>query len=411
MKLRKLIPLLILIAGLPGCAGAPAAPVGPAPKAAASLDQRLIQAETRFGLGLLHAVRQAEEPGKNIFLSPASASLALSLTYNGARGGTQQAMAQALSVAGMTADEVNQANNALQTILANPDPKVRVEIANSLWYKQGLQVNKAFLETAQKHYRAEVQPVEFGRAGAEKPINQWVARATQDRIKSIIDQTKATDRIYLINAIYFNGTWQEPFYEESTRPQRFTRADGTTKEHPFMNQGGHYRYLKGENFQAAGLPYGDGRMNLYVFVPDQGVPLGKFYESLTPENWDSWMSRFAMKQGSVAIPKLKLEYEKKLNDALTMLGMGVAFTGEADFDGLFANNPEKLFISYVKQKTYLDMNEKGTEAAAVTVVAVPTGAPAPQERFALVADRPYFIAIRDDRTGAVLFVGSIVDPQ
>ncbi|HWI51861.1 MAG TPA: serpin family protein, partial [Symbiobacteriaceae bacterium] len=254
------------------------------------------------------------------------------------------------------------------------------------------------------------KPVAFGKAGAEKPINQWVARATQDRIKSIIDGTKDTDRMYLINAIYFNGTWQEPFYEESTRPQRFTRADGTTKEHPFMNQGGRYRYLRGENFQAAALPYGDGRMNLYVFVPDQGVTLGKFYESLTPENWDSWMSRFGLKQGSVAIPKLKLDYEKKLNDALKNLGMGVAFTGEADFGGLFANNPQ-LFISYVKQKTYLDMNEKGTEAAAVTVVAVKTGAPAPQERFTLVADRPYFIAIRDDRTGAVLFVGSIVDPQ
>ncbi|HWI51217.1 MAG TPA: serpin family protein, partial [Symbiobacteriaceae bacterium] len=317
MMLRRLIPLLILIAGLPGCAGLPA---GPAPKAATSLDQRLIQAETRFGLGLFHAVRQAEEPGKNIFLSPASASLALSLTYNGARGATQQAMAQALSVAGMTPDEVNQANEALQTILANPDPKVRVEIANSLWYKQGLTVNKAFLEAAQKHYRAEVKPVAFGKAGAEKPINQWVARATQDRIKSIIDGTEETDRMYLINAIYFNGTWQEPFYEESTRPQRFTRADGTTKEHPFMNQGGRYRYLKGENFQAAALPYGDGRMNLYVFVPDQGVTLGKFYESLTPENWDSWMSRFALKQGSVAIPKLKLDYEKKLNDALKNLG-------------------------------------------------------------------------------------------
>jgi len=405
--------LLCFAGGLAGCFGASGAgPAGPRAEAAASVDQRLIAADTRFGLDLFHKVR-AEEPDKNIFLSPASASLALLMTYNGARGDTQQAMARALSVEAMTAAEVNQANGALQSILANPDKRVRIDIANSIWYKQGFTINRQFQSAVQEHYRAEVKPVNFGEAGAEKTINQWVAKATQDRIKSIIDRTKPLDRMVLINAIYFNGTWQKPFNEKSTRPAPFTREDGSVKEHPMMFQSGRYRYLKGDNFQAAVLPYGEGRINLYVFVPDQGVTLNRFYEGLTPENWESWMGRFAPKEGAVAIPKLKLEYDKELNDALKALGMAIAFDGDhADFGNLFAGSDEHLYISLVKQKTYLDMNEHGTEAAAVTAVTVTaTSAPPVDDRFKLVADRPYFIAIRDDQTGAVLFVGSIVDPE
>lgn len=407
-----IIPLLITAIGMFGCSGRSAGPApGPKTEAASKVDQRLIQADSRFGIGLFHKVR-AEDAGKNVFLSPASASLALAMTYNGARGETQQAMAKALAVEAMTPADVNQANGALQTILANPDPKVQLEIANSIWYKQGLKVNAAFAKTAQDSYRAEVQPVAFGQPSAVKAINGWVSRATKERIPQIVNRTDALDRMYLINAIYFNGTWKEPFNEKSTRPLPFTRGDGSTKQHPMMWQSGRYRYFKGDTFQAAVLPYGEGRMSLYVFVPDKGVTLEKFYEGLTPANWESWMGRFAPKEGTVTIPKLKLEYSKELNQPLKDLGMGIAFTDRADFGALFDGNNEQLAISFVLQKTYLDMNEKGTEAAAVTVVGVvATSAPPASERFALVADRPYFIAIRDDLTGAVLFMGSIVDPQ
>ncbi|HWI66214.1 MAG TPA: serpin family protein [Symbiobacteriaceae bacterium] len=410
-----LLPVLLMALGLPGLAGDSfpvAEDVKPVAKleAATTVDQRLVQADTRFGLTLFAQVR-AEGPDKNIFLSPTSASLALSMVYNGAKGETQQAMARALSVDALSLAELNQANGALQTILANPDPKVQLAIANSVWYKQGMQVSGAFAQAARDSYRAEVKATDFGKPGAEVPINQWVAQATNQKIKSIVDRTDALDRMYLINAIYFNGTWQNEFNADATQPEPFTREDGSVKQHPMMYQSGRYRYLKGENFQAVALPYGSGRVNLYVFVPDKGVSLAQFYEGLTPENWESWMGRFNLKSGGVTIPKLKLEYSAQLKAPLSAMGMGVAFSGKADFTGLFDGDRENLAITSVLQKTYLDMNEKGTEAAAVTHVAVGATAIRVDDRFTLVADRPYFIAIRDDRTGAILFLGSIVDPQ
>lgn len=409
---RAIIPWVLLSAGLLGCApgAGPSSEQRPAP--AKAVDERLVQANTRFGFNLFHTLRK-EEAGKNLFISPASVSLALTLTYNGARGETQQAMAKALALEGLSVEEANRETGALQTILANPDPKVELNIANSIWYKKGLKINPAFLETSKTHYRAEVQPVEFGAPAAADTINSWVAKATGDKIKTVVQETKPLDRMYLINAIYFNGKWQRPFDPAQTRPLPFTRADGSAKEHPMMIQSGRYRYFQGENFQAAALPYGEGRLSMYVLLPDEGTGLEKFYESLSAENWESWLRQFAPKEGRITLPKVKLSYGAELSDPMKALGMGLAFQhGAADFGNLFEQNTEDLAIGFILHKTFLDMNEEGTEAAAVTVVGVTaTSAPAPSSRFDMLVDRPYFIAIRDDQTGAILFMGSILNPQ
>ena len=409
---RYLLPWLLVPTLLAGCGPLPGAGPEKAPAPPASqVDRRLIDATTRFSFDLFQTLR-AEEPGENLFISPASVSLALSLTYGGARGETAEQMAQALSVSGLTRDELNRENEALQSILANPDGKVQLSIANSLWYMKGHKVHPDFLTLAKQHYRAEVEAVQFGHPDAAQQINQWVSRATREKIPTIIDETDALDRIYLINAIYFNGLWQRPFDPALTRPLPFHLANGTVKDLPMMTQSGFFRHLKGENFQAVALPYGEGRVSMYLFLPDKGVGSETFFRSIGAERWDEWLGQFTEREGSVTLPTVKLEYEAELSRTMKALGMKTAFVpGRADFGGLFEANQEDLYIAAIIHKTYLDMNEKGTEAAAVTGVVVrATSAPAPGTTFQMVVDRPYLIAIRDDQTGAILFLGAIADP-
>lgn len=406
--LALLLPALLL--GCSGVASPKVTPSAPLPEPAKSVDARLVGAGNRLGFQLLSSL-QKETPGENLFISPTSVSLALSLTMNGARGETQQAMAKALSLDGLSIEEVNRENGALQTVVANPDPKVQLSIANSLWYKQGFKVNPAFQETGKSHYGAEARPVEFGAPSAAKTINEWVDKATRSKIPSIIQKTDPLDRMYIVNAIYFNGTWQKQFDPKATREEPFQLAGGSKQQVPMMTQSGRFRYLKGENFAAAALPYGEGRLNLYLFVPDEGVALEKFVSDLTPERWEDWMKRFSSSQGTVSLPKLKLSYGAELTATMKGLGMGIAFTDQADFSGLFEGSKEGLAISFILHKTFLDMNEKGTEAAAVTAVGVSVTSAPVDPPFNLRADRPYFMAIRDDQTGAILFAGAIHNPK
>lgn len=406
MSAKRLAGSLLAAALLAGCAGMtkPAAP-------AASVDAAVVSAHTRFGVSLFQALR-AEKPGENLFISPASVSLALSMTANGARGETQQAMTKALALEGQSLEAINRENAALQSILANPDPKVELAVANSIWYKQGFKVGKAFEQTVKEQYHAEIRPADFGNPSAARSMNDWIAKATRNKIKDVIGETSAEARMFLINAIYFNGKWTDPFDPNRTRPLPFHFAGGNAKELPMMNRSGHFRYLKGENFQAAALPYGDGRLSMYVFLPNQGVTLDAFYKGLTAERWEEWMSQFARKEGSLTLPKVKLAYKADLIPSMKKLGMGIAFSGQADFGNLLEDSKEQLAISLLLHQTYLDMDEKGTEAAAVTVVGVEgSAAPRDPDRFTMIVDRPYMIAIRDDKTGALLFLGSIMNPQ
>lgn len=404
---RPFVPMLLVLSlSLAGCAAAAARP---AP--AKAVDARLIDAGTRFSFDLFHAL-QAEKPAENLFISPASVQMVLSLTYNGARGETQQAMAKALSLNQMAVADVNRETGALRTVLANPDPKVELSIANAIWYKQGYKLNKEFAAISKEHYKADIEAADFGTPGAEKRINQWVDKATKGKIPRVIEDTSKDDRMYLVNAIYFKGQWQDPFDAHNTRNQPFKQLDGTARDVPMMIRGGHYRYLKGDNFQAAALPYGEGRLSLYLIVPNAGVPFDQFVSQLTAERWATWRGQFSSHEGSVSMPKVKLTYHADLKPAMRQLGMGIAFDpNAADFGSLFTGLQEPLYIRMILHDTALEINEQGTEAAAVTVVGVKAGsAPPPRDRFSLVADHPYMIAICDDVTGAILFMGAIVNP-
>jgi serpin B len=367
----------------------------------------IVSANTRFGFELFAQLAE-EDAGKNLFISPASIAIALTLVYNGAGGRTREAMARTLALEGMSLDEVNQAGAALIEALQGADPQVRLAIANGLWAAQDVALKPAFLHELRETYDAEIAAVDFSDPAILKRINDWVKARTEGKIDAILSRLDPATLLVLVNAIYFKGAWTTPFEEEKTRDGPFTLLDGSRKSVPMMAQSGSYRTYRGQGFQAVRLPYGAGRTAMYIFLPDRGSSLGAFQERLAAESWNAWMVRFRQMEGSIVLPRFKLAYEKTLNGPLAALGMGIAFGRGADFSAL-SDTPS--YISKVIHKAFVEVNEEGTEAAAATAVVMMKAMMMPQETFRMVVDRPFFCAIRDDRTGALLFMGSIVDPD
>jgi serine protease inhibitor len=373
------------------------------------LDERLIEANNGLGFNLFRELTESN-PEKNIFISPSSILTALAMTYNGAEGGTRAAMEKTLQLEEMTMEEVNKAFADLLTILRNPDPKVELTVANSLWAREGVDFYEDFLTRNRDYFDAEVTELDFNDAGAADIINRWVKEKTRDRIDGIVEPPINPDTIlFLINAIYFKGEWTEPFDPDLTRELPFNRPDGTKKEIPVMFQRNDYRYLENEFFQAVSLPYGKNeRVRMYIFLPAENAGLEQLYAELNSANWNGWIASFRSMEGEIGLPRFKFEYETSLNDTLESLGMGIAFDDNAaDFSGM-RPIPPRLVISEVKHKTFVEVNEEGTEAAAVTSVEV--GVTAMPETFSMIVDRPFFFTITDDITGIILFMGSVLEP-
>ena len=404
--------LALILSGLTGC-GSSSVSVAEAsdlPSRVAEAAQRnapvssgLVAANNRFAFTLFDQLRR-KDAGKNVFVSPVSITLALQIIYNGARGQTQQDMAQALQIQGLSLSDLNEGNAALQASLIRRDPKVTLTIANSLWIRQGTnEVTPAFIQTNRDYYGSEVGDL----SGVPDSVNAWVSRKTNQRITKILPQDDYSDIVaILVNAVYFKGAWTKKFDPSKTQTSTFTRSDGTTIPCKLMPQSGTYSYLKGSDFQAVRLPYGDKRLSLAVFLPDAGTSLDTLLSRLTAANWNDWMTQFADKHGEIALPRFKTEYEVNLKEALSALGMEIAFdpNGRADFTGIAQN----AYLKFVKHKTFLEVTEEGTEAAGATSVGVGiTSVPIP---FKMKMDRPFLCAIRDDVTGTLLFLGVLANP-
>ncbi len=373
------------------------------------VNPKLLAANTQFGFKL-YAEIVGQTPDQNVFVSPTSVAIALAMTYNGASGSTRQAMAKTLALSGLKLAEVNQANSDLKALLENPESQVKLTIANSLWGKQGMVFKPTFINQNRQFYGAQVTDLDFLNPDASNQINNWVKEKTQGKISQIIDRLSPDDVLVLVNAIYFNGTWTHPFDPSQTSPKPFHLLNGQVKNHPLMTQSGDYKYLETSTFQAVSLPYGQQRrLSLDLFLPKPGSSLAAFHKTLNPENWKTWLSQFRSRPGSVQIPRFKLEYSMQLNQALSALGMGVAFDqAQANFADL---SPVSTHIDRVQHKTFVEVNEVGTEAAATTAVGITATSVPVDPPFNFVADRPFFCAIRDRQTGTVLFMGAIVEPK
>lgn len=367
------------------------------------VDNPLSEANTKFGFKLLAEIYK-QDANKNLSISPTSISIALAMTLNGAVGETQQAMAKVLELKGMGLQEVNQANAELRESLQDPEPKVELTIANSIWARQRVEFKPDFLQWNRQFFEAEITSLDFSDPQSPGLINQWVDTNTRGKIEKIVEWIDPQTVMFLINAIYFKGRWKVEFDKSKTRDGVFHLPNGREKQVPMMSQSSNFPYFRGDNFEAVSLPYGEGRMSMYIFLPNSDSNLDAFLLHLNAENWENWMSQFDEVADNlmVVLPRFKLEYEVTLNDALKALGMGIAFSGRANFDGIAPG----LFISEVKHKTFVEVNEEGTEAAAVTAVMLKDSIPP-----LFVVDRPFFFAIRDNWTGTVLFMGLVIEPM
>jgi serine protease inhibitor len=367
------------------------------------VDPGLVSANTSFGFDLFTELVE-QDFDKNVFISPPSVALTLAMVYNGASGETQQAMADALNLEGMTLEEVNAANKALIANLENPSKHVDINIANSLWMQEGLTFKPDFLQRNEDFYGAAARTLDFSEPGAVGTINNWVEEQTQGKIETIMDRINPVATLILVNALYFQGDWMVKFKRERTYPGKFTRLDGSEKTVQMMtSESDRYKSCWDKDFRAVSLPYGGGRVSMYIFLPDEDSSLEKFCQNLNAFNWEDWMSQFYQGEVDVHLPRFTTEYEIELNDTLKAMGMEVAFDPlRAEFEGMTSR---PIWISEVRHRTFVEVNEEGTIAAAVTQATMEESEPMP-----FVVDRPFFCAIRDNQTGTVLFMGSIVDP-
>src|SRR5690554_3067075 len=344
---------------------------------------------------------------ENAMVSPLSVTMALSMTANGAEGATQGTIYKTLRSDGYEPSFLNEYYKKLITTLPALDPKVKLDIANSIWYKEGFQVVPAFLETNENFYQATARALNFNDPAATKIINDWVNEKTKGKIPTIVDKIDQDMRMYLINAIYFKGAWSKPFKKDRTQNMEFHSPSGSVQA-PFMQSEGSYSVLENADFQAIEIPYGDTTYSMYAFLPAQEISPKILLNKLSEEGkWEEYQKEFYTRQTRLSLPKFKFSYENSLNDELERLGMGLAFSNQADFSGIEKDGG--LTISEVKHKTFIEVNEEGTEAAAVTSVGISTTS-MPQY-YIMNFDRPFLFFIRENTSGLILFAGQLNNPS
>jgi serine protease inhibitor len=377
---------------------------------AAAVDASLVSANTGFAVRLLKELRSSQSGG-NIFISPLSVSVALTMAYDGAGTTTKDAMAQTLGIEGMSDDEIKAGYLNLLESLLKADSSVALNIGDSVWIKDSLapSVKTTFTDDLSKYYLSEVYTSPFD-GSTVADVNSWISKATNGKIAKMVDKIDSGTVMFLINAIYFKGDWVDKFDESQTRKADFTTADGSTVQVDMMVREGSYAYYGDEKVKMARIPYGRDKIAMYVFLPAEGSSLEEFTSGLTGESLDAYLSRLFVNKLNLQMPKLKLEYGKvDLKDALTNMGMGIAFDqGAADFSGIADVAPDRLYIQFVDHKAVVEVNEQGTEAAAATNVGI--GVTSAPVTTSFVVDRPYMFVIRDDRSGSILFSGLISDP-
>src|SRR3981081_1437814 len=374
-------------------------------------------ADNAFGFRLLNAV-QKTIPGGNVVLSPVSAALDLSMVLNGADGQTRQEMLAALSLSGSHLGAINTANAQLIKVIRTPAESVTLSVADSLWVNsRRATLRPDYVKQTQAWYDAEMADLDFSNPSAATRLNTWASKETHGRIPKVIDRIDPADLALLLNAVYFKGQWAQKFDKAKTQQRDFALAGGSVKQVPRMTQSGRFDYFETPQMQAIRLSFGEGDLVMEVLLPAKSSSLEALQAALTPEHWMSWQGQYAPRSGKIELPRFELKSNYRLNEPLQALGMTRAFDpGSAQLTGMFSSAPGqphagRFFISSVLQSPYWRVDEEGSEAAAVTTTGIRATAVArPEHPFQMIVDLPFFCAIEDRASGALLFVGAIYDP-
>jgi serpin B len=406
MKTKVYTVLLILILAVAGCSNSMGPESEPGDIVMTQKSLQLVSADNAFTFNLFRKIPDSK--GHNVMVSPLSISLALSMTLNGAEGTTKSAMIEALGLNGFSVDEINQIYLDLVTALKKADSQVVMNIANSIWIKKSYPVLTPFIATNQKYYDASVEKLDFNLA-ALNTINNWVNAKTNSKIPKILDEISSEEIMFLINAIYFNGKWEIQFEKSNTADGSFTLAAGSTVNVPLMKLKEKFGYSEQTGYKSLRMPYGRGKFGMVILLPDEGKTPDQLIAQMNSASWASLMSALDNStKVDVWLPRFKFSWESELNDILSSLGMGVAFSeSQANFSKI--NSTDHLFITKVKHKTFIDVNEEGTEAAAATSVGIGVTSIGPSEPVFHVI-RPFIFLITEEDTGAILFAGKVENP-
>jgi serpin B len=341
------------------------------------------------------------------------------MALNGADGQTRQEMLAALSLSGSELGAINTANAQLIKVIRTPATSITLSVADSLWVdSRRATLRPDYVKQTQAWYDAEMTDLDFSNPTAATRINSWASKETQGRISKVIDRIDPADLVLLLNAVYFKGQWAHKFDKAQTQQRDFTLAGGSVKQVPRMAQSGRFDYFETPEMQAIRLPFGDGDLVMEVLLPAKSSSLGALEAELTPKHWTGWQAQYAPRSGRIELPRFELKSNYRLNEALQTLGMTRAFHPDgAQLTGMFSSAPGQsraapFFISSMLQSSYWKVDEEGSEAAAVTTTGIRATAVArPEQPFRMIVDRPFFCAIEDRRSGALLFVGAIYDPE
>lgn len=416
MRLLRLLPAAATLL-LAACDAGPAAPGSAAPPVISALpraltagEQSLVTASATFAPALLAKVN-ATRTGENVFISPLSASMALGMTLNGAEGRTYDEMRTALGFGVLSRTEINEGYRDLISLLRALDPKVDFRIANAIWFSQlfAPQVAPSFLSDARQYFDATSAGLDFGAPSAVTTINGWVKTSTNDRIPTIVQSLSPDLVMLLVNAIYFKGDWRTAFDRSKTSAAPFTTESGATVSVPMMRRTAPARVGTHDGRTVVEMGYGGDAFVMSIILPRPGESVNALVAALTGNTWAAAMSSLGGAEVELFLPRFSLSWEATLNDPLRALGMQRAFVPrEADFSRLSPSAGRQLYVSFVKQKTFVDVHELGTEAAAVTAVGV--GIVSVPQRATVRVDRPFVFAIRERLSGTILFMGKIVQP-
>jgi serpin B len=368
----------------------------------------IIEADNALAFELFREVNLISEE-ENIMISPLSVSYALGMTYNGAAGTTLKAFNDVLHFSDLTSEEVNESYKDLMDQMLNLDGKVELSIANSIWYRLGFQVLTEFIQTNNDYFDAEVQEVDFSDPQILELINGWIEDKTNDRIKEMLDGIPSDAKMYLINAIYFNAPWKYEFVREDTYFGAFSLTDGTKHPVDYMSVTGSFQFSSNGDFRAVELPYGDSAFSMVVMLPHPDKKISDLLAGLDTDQWESWFEYSSYYYHRVDLPKFKYEFKELLNDPLKNLGLDEAFTPDADFTKI--TPPGGIYISRVIHQTFIDVQEEGTEAAAATIVEHIDGSSGENVPTYFKADRPFLYVIKENSTGAIVFIGKVGKPE
>jgi serine protease inhibitor len=361
-----------------------------------------------FGISLLVKL-MAERSDENIVISPLSLELALGMVYAGCTGTSADELRNVVGFSPQTGSQEVRVPG--MDLVSSLPPTITLKIANSLWSDPSTKLRPTFESKVKDLFGAEIQSTDLQTPGAMKAINDWVAKATENRITDLI-QKPPKPPLVLIDAVYFKGAWENAFPAGQDFPAQFSRKHGGPCQVTMMKRSLSAPYLETDDFQAIKLPYTGGGLEMVLILPAKGTDLGAVVQRLSNASWKSTIDQFTAGSGTISLPRFKATFRDSLIDPLAQLGIKAIFEPSADFAPMF-EDPRKFFVSNIIQQTYLRVDEKGSEAAAATAVQIEASAmrAAPKKPFNLVFDRPFLFAITDDQSGQLLFAGVLCDPD